>query len=315
MLSSLSPIELLPTELLLLVFHGLTDDARQLCSVRSVCRRWNQLAADDLLWRVAYARRGWLLPASSANHARESDFWRLAYRHAGVRVACLVTHGYRGVDRRFWDRLEWLLPRGSRLSVVDLTNTALARDLHQFDAVFLFSGNKFFDTPDKLGDALAQYVDSGGGVVLSGFAVCTYCPRGAWATSISPESSTCRSEYCPIVCCQSVRSGRACIDSESVACDHPLLRGVGRLERQMPPVPWRDRLPFGSGEAANGCTVLARWDNGHTLVVERPPTAEKGCVVSLNLDPTVSWDSGDAVVLVSNALQYVRKPLRFTDGQ
>ncbi|CAH6420600.1 F-box protein [uncultured virus] len=302
----MSSIELLPAELLLLVFEGLTDDARQLCStLMLVCRRWNRIGADDSLWRTAYARRGWLLPASIANHAREPDFWRLAYLHAGMRVACLVAYVYGGVDQRFWEQLEWLLPRGSRLSVVDLTNTALALDLHQFDAVFLFSANTFFNSHDQLGDALAQYVDNGGGVVLSGFAVCGCSPRGAWAAPMygCGNCFDCRGDYCPIACLQSVRLGRLCIDSASVAVDHPLLRGVGRLEKHTPGL----GCPLSPGTAANGCTVLARWDRGPTLVVERPPTAGKGCVVSLNFDPIISWDSGHADVLVANAMQYVRK--------
>ncbi|CAH6421430.1 Hypothetical protein UVM_LOCUS491 [uncultured virus] len=228
----------LPEELLWQTFLRLTDGARHLCAIMSVCRAWYRIV-DNSLWRAAYARGGWLSPGQVAcaeqqeENDQDPDFWRAAYRDARISVAWCVANQHlplsAAVDEAFCARLRALLPHGSRVAAFDVTNSPLPTDLNQFNAVCLASMNTFVYDKAKAGDELANYVDNGGGVVLCGYTLCGCPPTGRWCSYAQSDWRR-PSEYSPVACEQSLQVLTGlCIDSASVLSDHALLRGAGRL--------------------------------------------------------------------------------------
>ena len=177
--------------------------------------------------------------------------------------------------------------------------TPLLAELQAYDAVLVMS-NLPLDAPEALGDVLADYVDAGGGVVLSMFSV-----------SDSPPPEDTPGGRFDFVISQSASTG----DNDgphgmtALIPGHPILDGVGS---------------FGGGSRSYrpaGATVVgdtvAVWDDDAVMGLEAPLVAvrETGEIrrVDLGFFPPTT-DSGlsfltdpdsDALRIVANALRWV----------
>jgi len=186
--------------------------------------------------------------------------------------------------------------KSSGLANVDLLNVrtqALSLDLlRNYNAVMFFSYHGFDQA--EVGDALADFVDLGGGVVLCPY---TNCGKGNML-----EGRWCKQQYDPLILGTTARSpnlrlGRMCYPK------HPILKGVRSFNGG-------EQSSHGNGPAHPKATTIAEWSNGHPLVAEL--RAHRGAVVALNLYPpssdvaTGGWDSSThGGLLLANALHYV----------
>ena len=153
--------------------------------------------------------------------------------------------------------------------------TPTLEDLSDYNAVLVWSNYSFLSAT-ALGDVLADYVDSGGGVVLATF---------VWygATSWDLEGRLVDDGYSPFVWAGSSLYSTANLgwyDSTN-----PVMAGVTSISGY-----YRDYVSL-----ATGATLIAQWDDGNLFV------AEKGSVVGVTLYPGYSW-SGDVTRLFHNAL-------------
>ena len=189
---------------------------------------------------------------------------------------------------------------------VDLFNatiqTPTLAQLHDYDAVLVFSsgGDAAFQDPAALGNALADYVDAGGGVVTMPDAQSTItgnAPTGRWNPG-----------YLSLPAPRSVvlASFPKSIDIASITDqNHPVLTGVGIFS-------------IGTGGERNsatsvvaGATILAKYTDGIVLASAGPLPGR----ADLNFSPVSSslgsryWAiTTDGLKLMVNALLYTIRP-------
>ena len=199
-------------------------------------------------------------------------------------------------DCRFVDVQDMLVASGmfASVEIVDATNgTPALGQLLQFDAVLTYSNFDYQDA-ELLGDVLADYADTGAGVVVAGFAVTDVSPArtlgGRWVTA----------GY------EVITTGEGGIFSAAslgqiVDASHPSVQGVSSLSAQ---IAFRPGPLTGLEQGS----VVARWDDGSILVAQgtmanridlgiHPPSSN--CVGSF-------WDaSGDGGLLIANSLAAV----------
>lgn len=179
--------------------------------------------------------------------------------------------------------------------VVDAINVSIVTptlaELKTYGAVLVYSDGGFADA-DTFGDNLAAYVDGGGGVVVAVFEnVFESGLGGNWSSG----------GYNPMI--SDEFGGNNNVLGTVLVPSSPIMAGVttfnGGLE---------------SYQGINGLTinttVIAEWDNGKPLVVEK--TGFNGKIVLLNFYPPSSdarpdlWvASTDGALLMANALKYV----------
>ena len=180
--------------------------------------------------------------------------------------------------------------------------TPTAEQLQPFDAVLVWSNFDFAD-PNGLGDVLADYVDSGGGVVLAVFATSSddedRVIAGRWMTN----------EYAVIAPAGGTTTGTAALGAVPVP-PHPIMNGVTTFSG-------------GSGsfrpttrETAPSAQVIAEWTDGSILAAVREDTV--GARIDLGMYPPSDtvlpgfWDATtDGGALLAGALRYAadRSPL------
>jgi hypothetical protein len=174
--------------------------------------------------------------------------------------------------------------------------TPQAADLLAFDAVLVWS-NFDFDDPVLLGDRLADYVDSGGGVVAAVFANTSDVPGrflgGRWASA----------DYTVISSQLGNLAGSAALGTVNLP-SHPLVAGVTSFAGG--PSSFR---PDVSTPVHAFASIAAQWDDGSTLVAVRDDLA--GPRVDLGFYPPsddvnfLYWDTTtDGVALLADALSY-----------
>jgi hypothetical protein len=181
------------------------------------------------------------------------------------------------------------------VTVIDAgATTPTLPELLQYDAVFtwLNMGYTYADT-NALGNALADYVDAGGGVVHAFFSFLNSPDRigGRWdAESYAALSSG--------------NFAMGFLHLVPVLTSHPILEGVTSFNGG------NTGLHL-TGVQAQGCAaVVARWSNGRPLVAARSGQ-RGGRVVALNLYPVSSnydpqyWDAAtDGGQLMANAVRF-----------
>lgn len=196
-------------------------------------------------------------------------------------------------DCRFVDVQDMLVATGmfGSVDIINATNgTPTLTELLDFDAVLTYSN---FDYQDSvlLGDVLADYADTGAGVVVAGFAVTELSPArtlgGRWVTAGYEVIST-------------GQGGLFTAGSlgQIVDASHPAVQGVSSLSAT---IAFRPNTATGLEQGS----VIARWDDGSILVAQgtmanridlgiHPPSSN--CVASF-------WDaSGDGGLLLANSL-------------
>jgi hypothetical protein len=172
------------------------------------------------------------------------------------------------------------------------STTPTADALGAYDAVLFFNDSGFADRVG-LGNALADYVDGGGGAVEAVFSVADnlkiegrFLDDGYRAMSTASQSSG------PSMTLVAVDAG------------HDLLAGVESFD---------GGTSSFHGDAATeveGATLVANWSDGDALIAEHRPSGE-GTVVALNFYPPSSdvdgrfWNAAtDGAMLMANALEF-----------
>ncbi len=183
------------------------------------------------------------------------------------------------------------------LEAVDLhdasSSTPSLAELQAYDSVLVFSDDPFHDSV-ALGDTLADYLESGGGVVVATFA-------------FDPEEGI-------GIAGRFVTDGLAPFTTGTSEAGIPLTLEV--IDDTHPVTKYVDTLDGGSASyhhagisVADGFTTLANWSNGEPLVAAQE--FADGAVVGLNFFPPSSdahpdfWDSRtDGDRLMAHALHW-----------
>jgi uncharacterized repeat protein (TIGR01451 family) len=160
--------------------------------------------------------------------------------------------------------------------------------LSQYDAVLVYDNSSFNDRV-ALGNVLADYVDTGGGLAIATF---------AWGSGLNLQGRISTGGYFPfVVAGQSSGSFLTLVKDDA---QHPILQGVGSFSGGGSS--YHDTVSLTSGS-----TLVAHWSNNRPLVGVRQTAG--GRVVGLNFFPpssTVSSDfwtaSTDGGRLMANAL-------------
>jgi len=157
------------------------------------------------------------------------------------------------------------------------TGTPTLSYLQNYDAVLVWS-NYAFDNSAALGDVLADYVDSGGGVVVTTF---------SYHSSVLLAGRLIDEQYSPFV-----TAGPGLFSWADLGWydpTHPIMTGVTSISGF-----YRDDVSLTSG-----ATLVASWDDGQPFV------AQKGQVVGVTLwcgwQDDHDW-TGDVPTLMHNAL-------------
>lgn len=170
-------------------------------------------------------------------------------------------------------------------------------ELKTYKSVLVYSDAAYYD-PVALGNVLADYVDSGGGVVVATFSYSTsfYGIGGRLVTG----------NYLPLTIAGD-SSGTA-LTMVPVLPTHPILQGVAS---------------FGGGSASYheastttaGATSIANWNNGQPLIAVK--ATGPGHVVALNFYPPSSdarsdfWAATtDGGLIMANALNFAGEPTK-----
>ncbi len=188
-----------------------------------------------------------------------------------------------------------LFPGGITLYNAQSNAAPTLSTLQHYQAVLVYSNSTFLD-PTSLGNVLADYVDSGGGVVQAVFTTFTsWSLAGRWETA----------NYDPVILSTygvgPVTLGTVYQPSSPIMAGVSSLNG-GTSNYFASPLVLR-----------SGATRIADWSNGTPLVVENSNFGNR--VVALNLFPPSSdalegsWlSSTQGALLMANAINFVSIP-------
>ncbi len=206
-----------------------------------------------------------------------------------------------------------------KFNSVSVINIAVAPltvdDLLPFNAVLVHTNAALYD-PDGFGDALADYCDAGGGVVLAGY--CFFYWR-----DINPENpfgigGRFASEDYRVI----IRGGLfdACFSdpgcgNESLSTiyypSHPLLAGVSSFYGG----PYSDHFYIDNSDLEPGSVRIADWSSGYTFAAARRLPGTNFNRIDLNFYPVSAdafpgqWPSSTSGgLLMANALTFVSNP-------
>ncbi len=175
------------------------------------------------------------------------------------------------------------------------SGTPSAAMLANYDAVLTFTDRGSQD-PILLGNRLADYVDSGGGVVQATF---------SWHTSIPLAGRWQSGGYSPLTYASQSQGTQLFLGTRHLPA-HPVLSGVTSFSGGTASY-------HNTGTLAAGATAVADWTNGAPLVAEMGNFP--GRIIGLNFYPPSSdaradfWTaSTDGDLLLANALAYVPEP-------
>jgi hypothetical protein len=174
-------------------------------------------------------------------------------------------------------------------------STPTLATLKQYDALLVWTNWNPVD-PTALGNVLADYVDAGGGVVISPFA------SSRAVASVGGKFAT--ADYNPFVSSGAISSAAVNLGT-IVEPTSPIMDGVTTLSTSK-----RDNVTV-----ASGATVLANWQDGVVAVA----LGKNNRVVGINTYPgettllndpktSVVYPSGDYARLYANALTFAATP-------
>jgi len=170
--------------------------------------------------------------------------------------------------------------------------TPTLQQLQQYDAALVFS-DRGFSNPTALGDVIADYCDSGGGVVQ-----CTF----SWHNSIPLAGRWASGGYSPLTYASQAQGVELTIGTRHVP-NHPVLQSVAAFSGGTSSY-------HNTGTVAPNAVRIADWTNNAPLVAEMP--GFNGGIIGLNFYPPSSdarsdfWRSDtDGDMLMGNALAYV----------
>lgn len=199
-----------------------------------------------------------------------------------------------------------LLASGT-FALVDTMNatvrTPTLADLNKYDAVLVWSdmyaGSFYFADPAGLGNALADYVDNGGGVVTAVYAMAT----DYYQCKVTGRFDS--DDYWVIEPGTSNNGSHDALVLGSVEVpNHPIMRGVSSFIGN-------HSMRIVNGSIASNATLVASWSDGSPLVAVRTVNGVRR--VDLGFMPPSSdvysgefWQSSsDGGLLLANSLAYV----------
>eukprot|EP01132_Coremiostelium_polycephalum_P003097 gene3097-3873_t len=174
------------------------------------------------------------------------------------------------------------------------------KELQKYTSVLIYSYNSSaFADGQQMGDVLADYVDNGGGVVVTVFTNCNNLRNGFLKGKFLEQN------YHPIIPSrQHDTNGKKALNLGKVHIpNHPIMQGVKNLEG--------GRSSFYCNGGLNvEAKLVAEWSNGVPLIADL--AKNKGKVVALNFFPPSSdtgdprfWSSNtDGSTLMANSLVY-----------
>ncbi|XVJ58178.1 MAG: hypothetical protein HEQ23_01770 [Tepidisphaera sp.] len=185
---------------------------------------------------------------------------------------------------------------GGRIDIVNgAATTPTVGDLRSYDTVLVFSDAPFANFI-ALGNNLADYVDSGGGVIVSTFATADspgFHPGGRFESDGYNPFSLGTTTTSPVT-----------LGTRFIA-EHPLLKNIGSFDGGTSS--YRSQAAFRPGSVP-----IARWSDGLPLVAAMP--GRKGRIAGLNFYPPSSvsrsdfWNRGtDGSALIANAMNWTAR--------
>jgi len=289
-------LALFPEEILLIVLSYLNvTDLYNACLVNSV---WKRLCEDEFIFRAVCSKNYPCL--RGASRPPFEDSWKSFY--TARKAAFCVLGGPISQASCMEDICSKL--RSAGLPHVDgifaQKRIPTLEELQRYCAVLVYSYNSsaFLDG-GQMGDLLADYVDNGGGVVVTVFTNCNNLRNGFIRGRFLDGG------YHPIVPARQhdTNGKRPLLLGKINEPNHPIMAGVESLDGG------RSSF-FCPGALHPKAHAVAEWSNGAPLAVELP--MEKGTVVGLNLFPPSSdtgdarfWQaSSDGAILLANCLVF-----------
>ncbi len=176
------------------------------------------------------------------------------------------------------------------------SSTPTLSDMLQYDAILVYSDTSF-NNGITLGDRLADYMDAGGGVVVS-----TFCYYGTSA-GLSLRGRIRNDNYLPFD--GSGQSQGSPLTMSVLDPSHEILDGVNSFHGGSSS--YRNNVTFHAG-----VDQIANWSNGVPLIAAWSPPASDGTIAGLNFYPPSQdarsdfWQtSSDGALIMANALTYV----------
>lgn len=184
----------------------------------------------------------------------------------------------------------------SQVDLISLrTATPTLSLLKQYNAVFIYTDSSAYTNPAEWGNALADYVDAGGGVVMAGF---VFVPPDG---SMGIDGRIRTDGYLPFT--QDPQSSGYNLTLVGDVPADPLLNGVNSFDGGT-------RSFHCTVSLTSGATLIAHWSNDYPLIATKQGTA--GRVAGLNFFPISSdvredlWASStDGAHMMANALVWV----------
>ncbi|KAK5583898.1 hypothetical protein RB653_005502 [Dictyostelium firmibasis] len=289
----------LPEEVLVRIFKILNVEDLYKCY--SVCSLWKRLCEDEAIFRKVCFRNYPCLKTYIRPPFENS--WRKYYN---LRKSSFLVLGGPTSQSSCMDDICAKL-RSVGIGNVDSfyaqKRLPTLEELQKYTSILIYSYNSsaFLDG-QLMGDVLSDYVDNGGGVVVTVFTNCNNLRNGFLKGRFLDQN------YHPIIPArQHDTNGKKPLSLGKIhAPDHPILHGVKSLEG--------GRSSFFCLGAINPeAKLVAEWSNGVPLIADL--RKKKGRVVALNFFPPSSdtgdprfWNSNtDGSLMMANSLVYVGK--------
>ncbi len=180
--------------------------------------------------------------------------------------------------------------------LMEYYGTPTVAQLQSFDAVMVWSWGASFLNPETLGNNLADYIDSGGGVVMSYYTGQPAQYGGIVKGRFSDENYW--------VIAPSIGKGTQAFLGKIYQSDHPIMRNVHSFNGG-------NSLRYTGGIVEGGARI-ADWSDGTPLIAEK--TINGVSRIDLGFYPPSStayqygWvDTTDGALIIANALKYVAK--------
>lgn len=284
-------VQELPAEIFFNIFSYVP--ATELASnVSLVCRQWRAFYNDEFLWKY-YCSVRWRYMKKTPGQDSWLSYFKFNMDRRSASFLILGAEGGKDKSERLLDVQEKLITTG--LKTVDILNVRAQVPtldmLRNYHAVMIFSYHGF--DQKLVGNALAEYVDLGGGVVTCAYNNCGPGNRleGRWL----------KGQYDPLVQGHTLRVPQLRLGAVCVAT-HPVMKGVRSFNGG-------EQSSHGDSRPHPEAKTIAEWSNGRPLVVEL--STRRGAIVALNMYPPSAdaavggWDpSCDGAVLLANALHY-----------
>jgi hypothetical protein len=182
-------------------------------------------------------------------------------------------------------------------SLMEYYGTPTFGQLRSYDAVLVWSGGAYFRYPVQLGNNLADYVDSGGGVVMA----CLTALPAQYGEGVQGRFND--ENYWVIA--PSINTAIPASLGKVYQPDNPVMRGVHSFYGGSSSLRY-------SGGIVDGAARIADWSDGTPLIAEKTMNGisriDLGFYPPSSVVDQYSWsDTTDGTLIIANTLKYVAK--------